>query len=193
MLPDQIAQELNNYFINVGSTLVSKLPKSNRVYTDILNLPIKNSFYCDSIFISEILSEINHLNKKKSSEPDVFNSTIVSDIAQQIVLPLQFIYNLFLETGYYFPINWKLLKLFLFIKKMILANRVITGQSLFNCCQFSQKYVRKKSYVKDWFNFGIKIMYYTWLSIWFFVKNTGYVSLCSGWSYWKIYKGIEWW
>ena len=116
VLPDQIAQELNNYFINVGSTLVSKLPKSNRVYTDFLNLPIKNSFYCDSISISEILSEINHLKKKKSSGPDVFNSTIVSDIAQQIVLPLQFIYNLSLETGI-FPNKLKIAKIIPIHKK----------------------------------------------------------------------------
>ena len=116
VLPNQIAQELNNYFVNVGSTLVSKLPKSNCIYTDFLNVPIQNSFYCDSISISEILSEINHLKKKKSTGPDVFNFTIVSDIAQQIVLPLQFIYNLSLETGI-FPDKLKVAKIIPIYKK----------------------------------------------------------------------------
>jgi hypothetical protein len=109
IMPDKIAEELNVYLTTIGSSLMNKLPPCTTFFTKYLNTSINNSCYCADISVSEILKEIDRLRKRKTAGPDFLNSTLISNIAHDIVLPLQYIYNLSLTTGK-FPNDLKIAK-----------------------------------------------------------------------------------
>src|SRR6267154_267671 len=109
--PILMADSFNKYFCNVGPKLVSQLPTlhNNRDFASYLPPSISNTFFCESIFQSEIYNLIAKFKSKYSSGPDVFNARLIFDIEPAIISPLCFIYNLSLSTGT-FPTDLKIAK-----------------------------------------------------------------------------------
>ena len=100
---DDIAQHFNDYFCNVGKSLVDKLASTplNRSFRDYLPRPISNSFVCEHISHIEMYNIINKLSTRKSAGPDTFNIQFLSNY-QPILIPiLCYIFNLSLEQGIY--------------------------------------------------------------------------------------------
>src|SRR3989441_996634 len=116
--PLSMASALNNYFCEVGSDLVSKLPVSNCTlnFRSFLPPSILNSFVCDTISLFDIHEIINKLKRKNKSGPDEFNVKLIDEFEFFISAPLCHIYNLSLTSGI-FPSVFKLAKVVSIYKK----------------------------------------------------------------------------
>ena len=63
-----VAKEFNNFFINVGPNLSSNIPKTNKIFTDYLKQPTKNSMFLTPTNPTEIYNTINNLNSSKAMD-----------------------------------------------------------------------------------------------------------------------------
>ena len=69
--PIKIVNSFNKYFVNVGTNVENKIPKSRIPYTDYLKkICINNSFYLTPAHADEILDIINSLDLNKSLGPN---------------------------------------------------------------------------------------------------------------------------
>ena len=66
-----IENEFNNYFTGIAKNLVSKVRKTNKVFSDYLNNPQENSFAVSPVLEVEVLDEINNLDESKAPESRV--------------------------------------------------------------------------------------------------------------------------
>ena len=97
--PQEIADGLNNYFINIGQHLASQIPQPNVDPLHYINQDNFNSLFFKPISDDELLQCINKLPKKKSSGHDELCASTIQKIAPYILKPLRNIFNLSLITG----------------------------------------------------------------------------------------------
>ena len=98
--PTKVANKFNEYFVNVGPKLASKIPLTSTSYKSFLRWNIQ----CESLFIDplteeEIEKELLKLNPKKSVGYDNFSPNVIRDIAPLIKQPLTTIFNKSFSTG----------------------------------------------------------------------------------------------
>ena len=68
--PLKISNCFNKYFVNVGSDIENKIPKSNVPHTDYLNrICINKSFYLKPASKDEIIEIINSMDLNKALGP----------------------------------------------------------------------------------------------------------------------------
>jgi len=108
--PTIIANEFNDFFVNVGPTLASQIHNSGKNYYEYLNVPCPNSMFSKPIVESEILKIINAFDQNKSAGHDNIGNFIIKKVANEIVHPLTTIFNLSLLTGHV-PNQLKLAKI----------------------------------------------------------------------------------
>src|SRR6267154_4333915 len=170
-----IANELNNYFCNVGADLVAKLPHISSVPDFNFFLPpsVVNSFACLPITQDEIHKLIIKFNSKNSSGPDIFNARFIYDFEQVILSPLCFIFNLSLSIGV-FPDELKKSKTIRIFKKgdhTIMSNyRPISLLSIFSKILESLVSARLSSFLTKYnilyeYQFGFRSNYSTKLAL----------------------------
>ena len=77
---------------------------------------IPNSFFCDTISITEIENAINKIKSKNSSGSDPFNAKFILEFSKYLVQPLHFIYNRSVSSSVY-PSLLKIAKVIPIYKK----------------------------------------------------------------------------
>ena len=111
-----IANEMNDYFSNIGQNLVKLLPANNHCYSKYLLHPVLNSIYSEPVTATELLNLIELADMKKSAGPDNISVKIVKDNKIIILQPLLYLFNLSLDKGVV-PDNMKLAKVIPVFKK----------------------------------------------------------------------------
>ena len=96
---EDIADELNNYFVSIGSKLAEKIPTVNLDFEDYLNRRNEKSFFWKPIKETEVYDNLNALDTKKSHGYDKLSVRLIKDAIPYIVAPLTYIFNLSLEKG----------------------------------------------------------------------------------------------
>ena len=99
----KIAQEFNNFFIEIGSKLCESLPDRmqnlNTQYSSYLQNVNEASLYMKPISEGEIISVVQKLKNKTSPGYDDINITVIKQIIPFICKPLADIFNKSIQTG----------------------------------------------------------------------------------------------
>ena len=106
-----IADEFNNFFVNVGPNLAKNIPAANNAasiydYMDQQNL---NSMFINPVNEAEVIRIIKLCKPKDSMDYDDISMWVLSRIAPHVVKPLVHIFNLLFSTGI-FPSEMKIAK-----------------------------------------------------------------------------------
>ena len=106
-----IADEFNNFFVNVGPNLAMNIPVVNNaayVY-DYMGQQNLNSMFINPVNEAEVIRIIKLCKPKDSMDYDDISMWVLSRIAPQVVKPLVHICNLSYSTGI-FPSEMKIAK-----------------------------------------------------------------------------------
>ena len=97
----EIANEFNNYFVNIGPNLTNALVSDDpdKSFISYLSDPCPDTFYLRPIMEKEIISIIQKIKGKISSGYDDINIQVVKMIVPFISKPLSQIFNKSFETG----------------------------------------------------------------------------------------------
>ena len=95
-----IANGFNSYFANVGTTLASKIPKTNINPLHFLKERNLNSIYLKPVTTDEVTKIINKL-KNSSSGWDGVSPSVIKDTYPSFLEPLVHILNLSISNGYF--------------------------------------------------------------------------------------------
>ena len=113
----QIANEFNNYFVQIGSQLANKIVnQQNKSFTQYLKQSQSNIFQFQNIDQQKILKIIDGLSPKSSSGFDGISTILLKGIKNEICHPLTLIVNQTLKTGI-FPDKLKVSKVIPVYKK----------------------------------------------------------------------------
>ena len=95
-----ICSALNNYFCNVGPTLVQSFDLSQEFeFKRYCPNPCKNSMYCSPVTSDEITRIIYNFPNNKVPGIDNINSKLLKEVSDIVVDPLAYIFNLSFATG----------------------------------------------------------------------------------------------
>ena len=97
--PQQIANEFNQYFANVGPSLASSIKHSDKDLNSYLQNSNNSTCFFKPTNGDEILKIIRKLGSRKSPGCDGIKSDLVKQVADEISLPLKIIFNVSLQTG----------------------------------------------------------------------------------------------
>ena len=113
-----VAEELNNYFVTVGSNLAEQIPNGppNCCFKDYLGTSNKIPLTWKPITEEEVIDVLCALDASKSHGYDNLSVRLIKDAAPFIVYPLTYIFNLSLEMGK-FPDALKIAKVTPLYKK----------------------------------------------------------------------------
>ena len=92
--PLEIANYLNEYFVNIGPNLAKKIPESPVNFKSYLDERNCNSIFLDAILESEVAKEISQLKVTKSGGYDEMSSKVIRGISNHIVKPLTHIQSI---------------------------------------------------------------------------------------------------
>ena len=132
---NEIVEQVNKYFTNIGSSLNSKLPKTGDDPTQHIKHNTA-SFFCAPTDPTEIINIVKSANSSKSSGVDNIDPYVVQKIIPQIANQLAHIFNTSLQTGIV-PDKLKIAKVIPLYKNETLNCSKIIGQ--FQSFHVSQK------------------------------------------------------
>ena len=89
-----IAEIFNDFFVNVGSNLASKMPKGKRPFKIYLRKSVVNSFFINLVKESKIEKLINNLNQNKSLGRCNIPVKILQKHVDVLKQPLTYLINL---------------------------------------------------------------------------------------------------
>ena len=97
---NQIAEEFNNYFINIGTKLAEKI-MSTKNFNEYLNRPASTLFHLHPIEEIETLRIIQNLKNKSSFGHDSILSKLLKRSQEVLYKPLTMLINQTISTGYF--------------------------------------------------------------------------------------------
>ena len=97
--PNESANLFNDYFVNIGPTLASKIDAGNDHFTQYLTEPHQDSLFFNPTTYHEIVSIVNSLKSSKSSGYDGLSVHFLKQVIHFIAPPLVHIFNLSLSFG----------------------------------------------------------------------------------------------
>ena len=98
--PLSISNGFNDFFVGIGPKLASEIPPSNKQFSDYLGTANDSQFKFSSVSQDNILEYCKKLKPKSSLGCDGFSNKILKQIAPLIIIPLTYLINLSLKTGY---------------------------------------------------------------------------------------------
>ena len=104
-----IANSLNNFFCNIGSTISSKVSTTDTHFSKFLVNQNECSFFLTKVTRQEVLNEISRLKSGKPAGHDGIKPDIIKECFESLVDPLTHLHNTSFETGV-FPDIWKIAK-----------------------------------------------------------------------------------
>jgi len=109
--PDNIANAFCDYFSKIGPKLSKEITKSNKTYTQYMNLvPPENSMFFIPTDPQEITTIIKLLAPKKSTGMDNISSWLLKELNSVINVPLSILINKSMQQGI-FPDKLKIAKI----------------------------------------------------------------------------------
>ena len=112
----EIANELNNYFSEIGEKLSSNIRPTGIDFTSYLKKKINEKFFLAPVMEQEVRGELSILNHKKSPGPDSIPAKLIKEWATQFSTPLTLLYNKSITLAKY-PGQWKLARVTASYKK----------------------------------------------------------------------------
>ena len=103
---NHIAEEFNNYFINIGNKLAEKI-MATKNFNEYLNRPASTLFHFHPIEEKETLRIIQNLKNKSSFGHDSISNKLLKHSQEVLYKPLTMLINQTIATGY-FPEELKL-------------------------------------------------------------------------------------
>ena len=97
--PTEISCVLNDYFCNIGPSLVKNLPVVESNYADYMGRSVSDSMFFEPITTDELCNVIRSLDVNKSSGADGIGSRLLKDNMYLLCEPLVYIYNLSIMNG----------------------------------------------------------------------------------------------
>ena len=97
--PQLIANDFNDFFVNIGPNLASKINSTGKEYHEYLKDPIQKSVSLSPVIDDEIVKIITKFDQTKSPGHDNIGNNIIKRIAKEISKPLAIIFNLSITTG----------------------------------------------------------------------------------------------
>ena len=90
-----IADEFNNFFVNIGHTTSESVPHSNKYYSDYLSQQerIARTLFWEPVDANELIRLSSHLKPKLSSGHDGISSKLMKTVISSIAQPLAHIIN----------------------------------------------------------------------------------------------------
>ena len=113
---EDIADELNKFFVSVGPNLAGKIQSSNLGFENYLGERNKNLMFWTPICEKEVLDNLSALDVKKSQGYDNLSVRLLKDSAHFLAPPLTYIFNLSLRKGI-FPDSLKVARVTPLYKK----------------------------------------------------------------------------
>ena len=115
--PQDIAEEFNNYFVNIGPDLSTRIKQTpNENFKSYMKKQITSSFNFELITIQESQKVVDSLKSKTSSGHDNLSVSLLKYIAPLIIKPITLVINQSLTTGI-FPQKLKIAKVLPLFKK----------------------------------------------------------------------------
>ena len=111
-----IADEFNDFFVNVGPNLAAKINSTGKSFYDYLKNPMDSCMFMKPIVETEIIQIISKFKQNKSAGHDDIGNLIIKKVAKEIALPLTIIFNESFSTGIV-PENLKIAKVTPIYKK----------------------------------------------------------------------------
>ena len=100
-----MAESLNDFFVNIGSSVEAKIPKSQRHFSSFLGSPNNKSIFLKPCTAIEVLEIINSLKSSKSCGPNSISTNLLIEFANFLIYPLVSIINLSLKQGIFPSLN----------------------------------------------------------------------------------------
>ena len=107
--PQEIANNFNQFFTEIGPQLADKIPKSKKHLKDFLSTPSPLDFQFTELSEQRILNFVKKIKPKASYGEDFISNKVLKFIAPTIIQPLKHIINISLQTGF-FPDQFKIAK-----------------------------------------------------------------------------------
>ena len=86
LTPEDISNQFNDFFVNVGPKLASNIQSTGKSYFEYLKNPIKySSMYMKPIVEMDITKIIGKFNQNKSASDDNIGNFIIKRVAKEIV------------------------------------------------------------------------------------------------------------
>ncbi len=113
--PEEIANSFNDYFINIGSSIASKLQPSLH-YTQYLGNATDSRLKFNAVTLEQVSKLINRLKNKTTFGHDNISNKLLKYAKEVLVKPLTHLINQTLETGH-FPSELKISRVKALFKK----------------------------------------------------------------------------
>jgi len=107
----EVANGFNDFFVNIGPKLASKIPKSKKKYSEFLP-PTDNhpDFVFNYVNESILMDAAKKLKPKNSGGSDTISTKLLKEVLPTIKIPLCHLFNLSFKTGY-IPNEFKIAKI----------------------------------------------------------------------------------
>ena len=97
--PFIISDSLNSFFTNIAKKIESKIPQTDKHFSDYLLNPTENSFFLTPTTPDEVSKIIKNLSSRKALGPNSIPYNILKTFHKTISVPLSNIINTSFETG----------------------------------------------------------------------------------------------
>jgi hypothetical protein len=95
---ENIANEFNRYFCEIGPKLAEKIPTNNVDYLQYIT-PCTSRFTFKQISVEDLTNVLNKMKTKKAAGPDKITNKLLKAAGYTIYESLLYIFNLVLVTG----------------------------------------------------------------------------------------------
>ena len=100
-----MAESLNDFFVNIGSSVESKIPQSKRSFSYYLRNANNKSIFLKPCTNIEVLFIISNMNSSKASGPNSISTNLLIEFSELLICPLVSIINMSLKEGIFTSLN----------------------------------------------------------------------------------------
>lgn len=99
----EVADGFNEFFSSVGKDLADKIVTSKSKFTEFLPLPQEQNFIFANITEEIVMDTLKEIKGKKSQGVDNISACLLKEIMPIILVPVVYLFNLSIRTGYVPP------------------------------------------------------------------------------------------
>ena len=100
-----MAESLNDFFVNIGSSVESKIHKSKRHFVSYFGESNNKSIFLQPCCYNEILLIINEMKSSKASGPNSIATNLLMEFSHFLVYPLVVLINMSFEESVFPSLN----------------------------------------------------------------------------------------
>ena len=101
----EMAESLNYFFVNIGSSIEAKIPKPKNSFMSYLSNPNKKSIFLEPCSPFELATIISNLKSSKASGPNSIATNLLIEFSEHLITPLSSIINMSLSEGIFPSLN----------------------------------------------------------------------------------------